>query len=77
MRRKGTTRAECLAQLRAHVAQNVWQLGRKLYRQKTGIPQGSKISSLLCSLFYADLERAHLGFVQRRGTVSRAASSAW
>ena len=29
-----------------------------------GIPQGSVLSSLLCSIFYADLERTRLNFTQ-------------
>lgn len=41
-----------------------------MFRQKTGIPQGSKISSLLCSFFYAVLEKDHLGFVNEACTVS-------
>jgi hypothetical protein len=46
------------------------KIGSKLFRQKEGIPQGSKISSLLCSIFYAALEARHLSFVHRPGSVS-------
>lgn len=38
------------------------QIGNEYYRQVVGIPQGSILSSLLCSFFYGDLERRHLGF---------------
>lgn len=31
------------------------------YRQKVGIPQGSMLSCLLCSLFYGHMDRRHLG----------------
>jgi telomerase reverse transcriptase len=50
--------------LHEHVESNVVKLGNRLYRQKEGIPQGSIVSSLLCSYFYAELERSALGFVR-------------
>jgi len=56
--------------LRTHIKENIWQIGDKYFRQKTGIPQGSKISSLLCSFFYAYMEREHLAWINRPGTVS-------
>jgi hypothetical protein len=37
------------------------QIGNDFYRQMVGIPQGSVLSSLLCSFFYGDLENAHFG----------------
>jgi telomerase reverse transcriptase len=49
--------------LHEHVESNIVKLGNRLYRQKEGIPQGSIVSSLLCSYFYAELERSALGFV--------------
>lgn len=36
---------------------NVLQLDDKFYLQVKGIPQGSTLSSLLCSLYYGHLER--------------------
>lgn len=39
------------------------KIGKKFYRQKEGIPQGSVLSSLLCNYFYADLEATHLSFL--------------
>ena len=39
------------------------KIGKKFYRQKEGIPQGSVLSSLLCNYFYADLEATHLDFL--------------
>lgn len=50
--------------LHEHVESNVVKLGNRLYRQKEGIPQGSIVSSLLCSYFYAELERTALGFLK-------------
>ena len=49
--------------LQTHVEQNVVRIGKKFYRQKQGIPQGSTVSSLLCNLFYADFERECLAFL--------------
>jgi hypothetical protein len=43
------------------------QMNGKLLRQRQGIPQGSKVSSLLCSFFYAAMEREHLGFLAHGG----------
>jgi telomerase reverse transcriptase len=46
-----------------HVKENLIKVGKKYYRQKRGIPQGSVLSSFLCNYFYADLEMKHLAFV--------------
>ena len=43
-----------------HVKNNCFKIGKKIFRQKQGIPQGSVVSSLLCSFFYADFESRHL-----------------
>jgi len=56
-----------LALLSSHVEQNLVKIGKKYFRQKDGIPQGSILSSLLCNHFYADLEREHLSFLQGEG----------
>jgi telomerase reverse transcriptase len=53
-----------LALMTTHIRQNLVKIGKKYYRQKDGIPQGSILSSLLCSFFYADLEAKHLCFLQ-------------
>ncbi len=47
-----------------HIQQNLVKIGKKYYRQKNGIPQGSVLSSALCNFFYADLEQECLGFLQ-------------
>lgn len=52
--------------LEEHVKNNIVKIGKKYFRQKLGIPQGSVISSHLCNYFYADLERKHLAFLQPR-----------
>jgi telomerase reverse transcriptase len=58
------SRAGILALLREHIERNIVQIGKKYYRQTTGIPQGSIMSSLLCNFFYAELESKVLTFLQ-------------
>ncbi|ERS98417.1 hypothetical protein HMPREF1624_05201 [Sporothrix schenckii ATCC 58251] len=59
-----TRDAESLARLAVtHIHQNIVKIGKKFYRQKEGIPQGSVLSAALCSYFYADLEEKELGFL--------------
>ncbi|XP_012074552.1 telomerase reverse transcriptase isoform X2 [Jatropha curcas] len=48
---------ELLFNLKEHVKRNVLQLDKKFYLQGLGIPQGSILSSLLCSLYFGHLER--------------------
>lgn len=55
---------DLIALLIEHVQRNLVKIGKKFYRQKAGIPQGSILSSLLCNYFYADLEATHFGFLQ-------------
>ncbi|KAI1868579.1 uncharacterized protein JN550_006154 [Neoarthrinium moseri] len=47
----------------SHIQQNLVKIGKKFYRQKDGIPQGSVLSSTLCNYFYADLEIQVLRFL--------------
>lgn len=55
---------ELLALAATHVQQNLVRIGKRYYRQKEGIPQGSVLSSALCNYFYADLERTRLQFLR-------------
>lgn len=55
---------ELLNLLEEHVRNNLVKIGRKYFRQRNGIPQGSVLSSLLCNFFYGELERKVLGFLQ-------------
>lgn len=57
------SKAQLVALLSEHVQRNLVKIGKKFYRQKNGIPQGSVLSSLLCNYFYADLEARHLSFL--------------
>ena len=63
VRRRQVSRKACMDLLRTHIKSNMWQIERRVFRQRTGIPQGSKISSLLCSFFYAAMEREHLRWI--------------
>ena len=57
MRRRTIGRKELYFNLNEHVKRNVLQLGNKFYLQNCGIPQGSVLSSLLCSFYYGDMDR--------------------
>ena len=55
--------------LHEHIQSNIVKLGNRFYRQKEGIPQGSILSSLLCSYFYTELEKSALGFVNNESSL--------
>jgi telomerase reverse transcriptase len=62
-------RQSILDLLNEHVQSNIVKLGNRFYRQKEGIPQGSILSSLLCSYFYTELEKSALGFVDNESSL--------
>ncbi|OAL28381.1 hypothetical protein AYO20_09498 [Fonsecaea nubica] len=49
--------------LQNHVCDSMVKIGKKYMKQIEGIPQGSILSSLLCSYFYGAFERNELGFL--------------
>lgn len=53
-------RGQLLSLLREHITRHFIKFGGKFYLQERGIPQGSTLSSLLCSLYFAHLEKTHL-----------------
>lgn len=55
--------SDLLQLVASHIQQNLVRIGKKYYRQKEGIPQGSVLSSTLCNYFYADLEVHVLKFL--------------
>lgn len=59
-------RDHAMATLEQHITGNLIKIGRNFFQQHTGIAQGSKVSTLLCCYFYADLERKRLEFTNRR-----------
>ncbi|KAF7374776.1 Telomerase reverse transcriptase [Mycena sanguinolenta] len=50
-------RDQILHLLEEHITDNIVKIGADYYRQTIGIPQGSVLSSILCSFFYGDLEK--------------------
>ena len=60
---------DLLELLEEHVRNNLVKIGKKYFRQRSGIPQGSVLSSLLCSFFYGRLEREVLGFLNCDDTI--------
>ncbi|KAK2755546.1 hypothetical protein FQN54_006486 [Arachnomyces sp. PD_36] len=61
---------ELLGLLEEHVRMNLVKIGKKYYRQKNGIPQGSVLSSLLCNFFYGKLENEVLPFLHENANES-------
>ncbi|CBI24880.3 unnamed protein product, partial [Vitis vinifera] len=57
VRRRTIGSKELYFNLNEHVKRNVLQLGNKFYLQNSGIPQGSVLSSLLCSFYYGHMDR--------------------
>lgn len=60
-----------VALAREHVERNLVRVGKKYYRQREGIPQGSVLSSMLCNWFYARMEGEVLGFLGEEGLMMR------
>lgn len=58
-----------LTLLDEHVRHNLVKIGKKYFRQRNGIPQGSVLSSILCNFFYAELEREVLGFINTESSL--------
>ncbi|XP_021744999.1 telomerase reverse transcriptase-like isoform X2 [Chenopodium quinoa] len=50
-------REELMYNLKEHLKNNVLKLGQYYFLQTVGIPQGSVLSSLLCTLYYGHMER--------------------
>ncbi|QRW13350.1 telomerase reverse transcriptase [Ceratobasidium sp. AG-Ba] len=55
---------EIIELLEEHITDNIVKIGSDLYRQVVGIPQGSILSTLLCAIFYGNLEQTELKFTQ-------------
>lgn len=63
---KNTRKEELFFDLNEHVKRNVLQLDKHFYLQDVGIPQGSVLSSLLCSFYYGHLEtKVIIPFLQK------------
>lgn len=57
---QGVERAHVYGLVEEHIKHNLIKVGKRFYRQKRGIAQGSVLSSLLCNLLYADFETQQL-----------------
>jgi telomerase reverse transcriptase len=72
--RPSASREKIVQLLEEHITQNMVKIGGHYYRQRVGIPQGSVLSTMLCSFFYGDLERRDerlLGLRSDPGSVSQ------
>ena len=62
-------RDRLLGLLRDLMERNILKMDKRFYLQKEGIPQGSAVSALLCSFFYADFERQCLSFLDEQSSL--------
>lgn len=53
-------KVQLLQLLSEHISRHLIKFNGKYYVQRRGIPQGSTLSSLLCSIYFACLEKTHL-----------------
>ena len=60
-----SSKSQLLRLLNEHTRHNIVRIGKKYLRQNVGIVQGSVLSSLLCSLFYAAFEHDRLSFIRK------------
>ncbi|KAJ9299612.1 hypothetical protein DTO271G3_2496 [Paecilomyces variotii] len=63
------SKEDLLDLLEEHIRRNIIKIGKRYFRQKNGIPQGSVLSSILCNFFYGRLEQEVLGFLSCREAV--------
>ena len=56
-------RQDILLLLQSHISYNLIKIAKKYYRQRVGIPQGSVLSTILCSMYYADMEKKELDYL--------------
>jgi telomerase reverse transcriptase len=61
-KRHGTN--DLLELLEQHIRYNLVLIGKRYFRQKNGIPQGSVVSALLCNFFYGEHEQSELAFLR-------------
>lgn len=64
IKEKHHTTEELFRLLCEHVLSNIVRMGKKHFRQRNGIAQGSVLSALLCNFFYSRVEKEVLGFLR-------------
>ncbi|PGG99055.1 telomerase reverse transcriptase [Blastomyces parvus] len=62
-------RSDIIHLLQEHIENNLVKIGKKYFRQRTGIPQGSIVSTLLCNFLYSEYERERLAFLDGDDTL--------
>lgn len=62
-------RDQILTLLKEHLNMHLIKIGKKFFRQDTGIPQGSILSSILCNLYYAHMEASTLSCAHRADSI--------
>jgi telomerase reverse transcriptase len=62
-------RDEIASLIREHVEDNIVRIGKTYHKQRKGIPQGSVLSTLLCSVFYSEFERDRLAFLTKEDSL--------
>ncbi|NP_001079102.1 telomerase reverse transcriptase [Xenopus laevis] len=60
-----------LAVFQQIIRSHILRIKDRYYMQCCGIPQGSMLSTILCSLCYGDMENAMLGGIQKNGVLMR------
>ena len=53
-------RQNLIEMLEEHICNHLIRVGKGIYRQTNGIPQGSVVSTILCGLYYGQFEISHL-----------------
>ena len=71
MPQKSVSKDQVMQLLQQHLNENIVKIGKKFWRQKKGIPQGSVLSSLLCSLCYTEFEQQYLSFLSKPSLLLR------
>ncbi|KIX00186.1 uncharacterized protein Z518_10324 [Rhinocladiella mackenziei CBS 650.93] len=63
------TQRSLFSLLEEHIGNHMVKIGKKHLKQTDGIPQGSVLSSILCSYFYGSFERNELAFLDPRSSL--------
>ena len=56
-------RDDLLQLFKAHISNHIIKAGKRYFKQIVGIPQGSVLSTLMCSLYYGKFEKEELASI--------------